>query len=40
MAPARYRELQASRYDVYMSYLQSDEGLGISWCARRETRWP
>jgi putative ABC transport system permease protein len=27
MAPARYRELQASRYDVYMSYLQSDEGL-------------
>jgi predicted permease len=28
MAPARYRELQASRYDVYMSYLQSDEGLG------------
>jgi putative ABC transport system permease protein len=27
-APARYRELQASRYDVYMSYLQSDEGLG------------
>jgi len=26
-APARYRELQASRYDVYMSYLQSDEGL-------------
>jgi len=28
MAPARYRELQASRYDVYMSYLQSEEGLG------------
>jgi len=27
MAPARYRELQASRYDVYMSYLQADEGL-------------
>jgi putative ABC transport system permease protein len=27
-APTRYRELQASRYDVYMSYLQSDEGLG------------
>jgi predicted permease len=27
MAPARYRELQASRYDVYMSYRQADEGL-------------
>ena len=28
MAPARYRELHTSRYDVYMSYLQSEEGLG------------
>jgi putative ABC transport system permease protein len=27
LAPARYRELQASRMDVYMSYLQSEEGL-------------
>ena len=26
-AAARYRELEASRYDVYMSYLQSEEGL-------------
>jgi len=29
MAPARYRELHTSRYDVYMSYLQSEEGLGL-----------
>jgi putative ABC transport system permease protein len=27
VAPARYRELQASRSDAYMSYLQAEEGL-------------
>jgi putative ABC transport system permease protein len=27
MAPARYRELQAARLDVYMSYLQAEEGM-------------
>src|SRR5207244_5775751 len=27
VAPARYRELQQSRMDFYMSYLQSEEGL-------------